>query len=87
MLPLDIKSLFTNVLIECSFNCLEKRLYGFHYYDVKVKESVNLTKICISQTTFVFNDKCYKQSKGLSIVYPLSPILSDIYMHYFEDVC
>ena len=50
-----------------------------------MEEFIYLTKICISQTTFVFNDKYYKQSEGLSMGNPLSPILSDIYMHYFEE--
>ena len=46
------------------------RLREFHYSDVEVNEFVNLTKICISQTTFVFNDKYYKQSEGLRMGNP-----------------
>ena len=64
VLSLGVKSLFTNVPIEGCLNCLEKRLREFHYSDVEVKEFVNLTKVCISQTTFVFNDIYYKQSEG-----------------------
>ena len=48
-----------------------------------MNEFVNFTKI-ISQITFVFNDKKYKQSEGLSMGNAFSPILSDIYMQYFE---
>ena len=63
MLSLEVKSLFTNVPLEGPLICLEKRLHEFHNSDVEVKEFANLTKICFSQTIFVFNDKYYKKLK------------------------
>ena len=81
MLSLDVKSLFSNVPIQGVLICLEKRVLEFHYSDVKMKEFVNIAEICISQTTFVFNAKYYKQFKSLSMGNPLSPILSEINMH------
>ena len=85
MLSLDVKSLFTNIPIEGALCCLEKRLRVFHYSDVEVKEFVNLIKVCISQTIFVFNAEYYKQSEDFSMGNPLYPTLSDIYMYYFEE--
>ena len=85
MLPLDVKSLFTNVPTKVALNYLDKMLREFQYSDVEVKEFANLTKISISQATFVFNDKYYKQSESSSMDYPLSPTLSAIHVHYFED--
>ena len=38
----------------------------------------------MQQNTFVFNGKFYRMSEGLAMGNPLSPILSDIYMSYFE---
>ena len=60
MLSLEIKSLFTNVLIEGALNCLEKRLREAHHSDVEMKKFFNLTEVYISQTTFKFNDEFYK---------------------------
>lgn len=56
MLSLDMKSLFINFPIEGGLNCLEQKLREFNYSDIRVQESVNLTKIYISKI-FVFNDK------------------------------
>ena len=76
--------LFTNSPVEDALDCLKQRLRQFHYSDVEVKEFVNFTKICIFQTTFVFNDKYYKQFEGLSRRSPIFPIFYDISIHYFE---
>ena len=35
--------------------------------------------------TGVFNGVFYSQIEGLGIGSPLSPLLCDIYMHYFEE--
>ena len=41
--------------------------------------------LCVRQTAFVFNGVFYSQIEGLGMGSPLSPLLCDIYMHYFEE--
>ena len=84
MVFFDVKSLFTNVPIEGALHCLKERLQEFHFSWFEVDELIRLTRTCLSQSTFVFNKKYYHMSEGLAMGNPLSPILSDIYMHYFE---
>ena len=85
MVSFDVKSLFTNVPISGALSCLEKRLKEFHYSAFEIDELITLTRTCLSQTTFSFQGHFYKQSEGLAMGSPLSPILADIYMHYFEN--
>ena len=93
MLSLDVKSLFTNVPIQgasdCfsnskSMDCLEKRLCEFHYSSIEIEEILNLVHLCVRQTAFVFNGVFYSQIEGLGMGSPFSPLLCDIYLHYFE---
>ena len=85
MLSLYVKSLFTNVPFQEMLECLVKRLRKSHYSSNELEEILNLVHWCIRQTTFVFNDVFYSQIEGLGMGSPLSPLLCDIYMHYFEE--
>ena len=51
----------------------------------EIKELLTLTNTCLFQTTFSFQGHFYKQSEGLAMGSPLSLILADISMHYFEN--
>ena len=66
-------------------NCLEKRLREFHYSSIEIEEILSLVHLCVRQTAFVFNGVFYSQIEGLGMGSPLSPLLCDIYMHYFEE--
>ena len=76
MVSFDVKALFTNVPI---------RLKKFHYSAFEIDELIILTRTCLSQTTYSFQGCYYKQSEGLAMGSPLSPILVDIYMNYFKN--
>ena len=64
---------------------LEKRLQEFHYTVFEIKKFLSLTSTCLSQTIFSFQCNFCKQFKSLALHSPLSPILADIYIHYFEN--
>ena len=48
------------------------------------KEEVDLTKICVGQNYFSFDNKFYKQDSGLSVGNPLSPFLANLFMSFLE---
>ena len=54
ILSLDVKSLFTNVLIQGALACLEKRVCKFHCSTIEIEEILNLVYLCDSQTAFDF---------------------------------
>jgi hypothetical protein len=85
MLFFDVKSLFTNVPIQGALDCLKVRLREFHYSSIEIDELSNLVELCLRQTAFVFNGEFYSQDDGLPMGSPLSPLLCDIYMYYFEE--
>ena len=84
MLFLNVKSLFTNVPIQGALDCLEKMLNKFHYSSIEIEEILSLIHLSIRQTAFVFNGNFYSQIEGLEMGSPLSPLLYDFYMRYFE---
>ena len=79
------QSFFENVPVDGAIHCLQTRSSEYKFLDFKVKEFIKVAKLCISNIIFEFNGKFYKQSECLITGNPLSPILSDIYMHYFEE--
>ena len=81
---LDVKSLFTNIPIQEALDCLEKRLRKFHYSSMEIEEILNLVRLSVSQTTFVFSCVFYSQIEGLALGSTLSSVLCDIYMHYYK---
>ena len=85
LVSFNVKSLFTNVPINGTLSFLEKRLKEFHYSAFEITELITLTRTCLSQTTFSFQGYFCKQSEGLVMGSPLSPIIADISMLYFEN--
>ena len=85
VLFLNVKSLLTNVPIQGALDCLEKSLREFHYSSAEIEEILSLVHLCVRQTAFVFNGVFYSQIEGLGMGSPLSLLLCDIYMQYFEE--
>ena len=57
--------------------------------DVKDKELCGELKLifetCIKQNYFFFNNKCFEFADGLPMGSPLSPLLAEIFMNFFEQ--
>ena len=85
MVSFDVDSLFTNVPIDECIELLETKLESFSL-DCPVPNNIliKLIKLCTSECFFKFNDCFYKQTIGLPMGNPISPILSNLYMEFFE---
>ena len=85
LVSFDVQSLFTKVPINdlCLFlePVLESRSDEF---SLEPHIIVELIKLCVVDNYFGFNGKYFKQKFGLSMGNPLSPVLSNIYMEFFE---
>ena len=46
---------------------------------------MHLLKIILKQNYFEFNEKYYLQHDGLAMGSPLSGLLADLYINYFEN--
>lgn len=84
LVSFDVNSLFTKVPVQDLLNFLKDKL---HLLDLPVTHDVfiKLLKLCIVDNVFTANGKFYKQQFGMSMGNNLSPILSNIYMEFFES--
>ena len=83
MVSFDIVSLFTKVPVDDLLEFLEEELEN---YDIPLTAGnlTNLIRLCIKDSKFCFNGEFFVQKFGMAMGNPLSPVLSNIYMEFFE---
>ena len=85
MVSFDVDSLFTKVPIEDVLGFLSEKLPET---DLDLGMPVNcfleLVKLCVTSNAFSFNNSFYMQQSGMGMGSPLSPILSNLYMEFYE---
>ena len=50
-----------------------------------VKDIILLLEFCLKNMCFSFQDQFYEQVKGVAMGSPVSPIVANLYMEYFEQ--
>ena len=87
LLSLDVESLFTKVPIDDVLSFLSDKLEPYEeHFTLGLRKTIELIKLCVSSNVFSFNGNYYRQKFGCSMGNPLSPILANLYMEYFETV-
>lgn len=83
LVSFDVKSLFTRVPVDDLLEYLAEILDN---YDLPFSTNVvlELIKLCVCDSVFTFNGKFYTQKFGMAMGNPLSPVLSNLYMEFFE---
>ena len=85
MLSFDVKALFTNVPINTVLNFIDRKIdEGCISTPIPRNDFMSLVKVCVENSSFQFKHKFYKQKFGMAMGSPLSPILANIFMEYFE---
>ena len=84
MISFDVVSLFTKVPVDDLLEYLSDFLDN---YDLILPTDciIELIKLCICDSVFTFDDKFYVQHFGMAMGNPLSPVLSNLYMEFFEN--
>jgi hypothetical protein len=89
MASFDVESLFTNVPIEETLEILKDKLEKDTDLSTRTplsKEAIlELTRICITTTYFQYKDAFFQQKSGMAMGSPLSPLLANMYMEWFEQ--
>ncbi|XP_044738897.1 uncharacterized protein LOC123300392 [Chrysoperla carnea] len=80
----DVTALFPSVPINKALDHLEEWLTENNVPELERGEYLQLTRLCMEQTYFQFNEKFYKQVHGTSMGNPLSPFLANIFMSRLE---
>lgn len=83
LVSFDVQSLFTKVPVDDLLNFLSDTLDSTPLPFPK-DVIIELIKLCIKDCKFEFNGKYYAQQFGMAMGNPLSPVLSNLYMEFFE---
>ena len=83
LVSFDVCSLFTKVPIDSILEYLSNELVN-HDLPLPLSDVISLIKLCICNCKFIFNNEFYEQTFGMAMGNPLSPLLSNLYMEFFE---
>ena len=83
MVSFDVVSLFTKVPVDDLLEYLSEFLNNFDL-ELPTESIIELIKLCICDSVFTFDDKFYVQKFGMAMGNPLSPVLSNLFMEFFE---
>ena len=87
MLSLDVESLFTNVPLDDVLSFLRTKVTeGTVQLPLPTDVFLDLIRLCVDSNSFSFHGKFYSQIFGVAMGSPLSPVLANLYMEYFESV-
>ena len=85
----DVTALFTSVPINPVLKVIKHRLANDHELHngttISVTHIINLLKVCLNNTSFVYQGQFYQQIEGAAMGSPLSPIVAIIFMEKFEE--
>ena len=85
MISFDVKALFTNVPTDEVLSFIERKITeGCISTPIPKDDFMSLIRVCVDNSAFQFKDKYFKQKFGMAMGSPLSPILANIFMEYFE---
>ena len=54
--------------------------------ELNVDQLIQLLEYCLTTTYFVYGGKFYQQVHGAAMGSPVSPIVANLYMKYFESL-
>ena len=84
----DVTSLFTSVPIDPALNIIKDLLEKDEKLNdrtvLSVQNTTELLWFCLHNTYFSFQNKFYEQVEGAAMDSPISPIVANLYMEYFE---
>lgn len=85
LISFDVKSLYPSVPIEETIQYIENKLKANNTPPQKIDIIITLTKLCMQQTQFKFNNKNYKSTEGANMGNPLSSLIAEECMKSFEE--
>jgi len=75
LVSFDVVSLFTKIPLDEAIQVIK---------EVADAGTAKLAEICLRSTVFTFQGVFYEQTSGVAMGSPLSPIVANLYMEYFE---
>jgi hypothetical protein len=85
MVSFDVEALFPSVPLNHALNTIKHHLSRMDIPQQKRNFLIKSIELCAEMNQFQFRGKFYKQTSGLPIGLPVSPILSSFFMLHFEN--
>ena len=89
LISFDVKSLFTKVPIDEALDVIGDRLETCDDppdTPLLIPMIQQLLRLCLTSTYFMWYEEFYEQTDGAAMGNPLSPIVANIYMEFFEKL-
>ena len=86
MANVDVESLFTNIPLEETIKNCVNDLFSNNFYSGKLsrKDLHDLLKLATTESSFIFDNKLYKQTEGVAMGSPLAPTLANAFLCHYE---
>ena len=86
MASLDVEFLFTNIPLEETIKNCVNDLFSNNFYSGKLsrKDLNELLKLATIESSFIFDNKLYKQIDGVAMGSPLVTPLANAFLRYYE---
>ena len=84
----DVTSLFTSVPIDPALNIIKVLLENDGKLNdrtvLSVQDTIEHLGLCLHNTYFSFQNEFYEEVEGVTMCSPVSPIVANLYMEYFD---
>ena len=85
----DVAALFTSIPVKPAIEVVKKKLEQdteLHQRTTMSTQNIlDLLEFCLCNTYFLFQGQYYEQTQGAAMGSPVSPVLANLYMEFFED--
>ncbi len=89
MVSFDVTAFFTSVPVDRNLevvqDLLEKDNMLTDRTNITISHIIELLESCLRLTYFFYNGQIYSQVEGTAMGFPVSPIVANIFMQWFED--
>jgi len=84
MINFDIKDLYVNIPIDESLNIIKTKLLQNNNTQI-THQILSLLRVILPQNYFTFQQQIYQPEQGLPVGSPISSLIAEIFLQYFED--
>ena len=85
----DVSALFTSIPVPVALQVINSKISICTNFTnvckIPMKKFIKLLEFTLTNCIFCFNKKFYKQSQSAAMGSPVSPVIANIYMKYFES--
>ena len=90
LVSFDVSALFTNIPVPVVLQVISSKIstctFSTNVCKIPIEKFIKLLEFTLTNYIFCFNKKFYKQLQGTAMGSPVSPVIANIYMEYFQSL-